>query len=154
VEHRPLSGKTSRSSSPELHRPPRVATVARGNPATNGVSSDGLLRPAADVTRLVVASIFFESGSYASTLGPESKSATLKCRRSSAGQHGLHSWSNDKAGRGHVGSARGVPGFPHSVSRHCHGDSSRAEYARRKGRVTPFGGGAGSQSQLRPRGWL
>jgi len=35
---------------------------------------------------------------------------------------------DEKAWRGHVGSAR-ASRVPHSVSRHCHGDSSRAEYA-------------------------
>jgi len=58
-----------------------------------------------------------------------------------AGQHRYIAAIDEKLA-GHVGSA-GRPGS-HSVSRIAHGDSSRAEYARRKVESS-FGAGAGSQ---------
>jgi len=54
---------------------------------------------------------------------------------------------DEKAWAGHVGSA-GRPGFPQR-ERHCHGDSSRAEYARRKVESS-FWSGAGSQPVAAP----
>jgi len=59
----------------------------------------------------MVVAHFFESGQRRrSTLGP-SRERTANGRRSSAGQHRVHSCDRRKAGRGHVGSA-GVQGSP------------------------------------------
>jgi len=57
---------------------------------------------------------------------------------------------DEKAWAGHVGSAR-ASRVPHSVSRIAHGDSSRAEYARRKVESS-FWSGAGSQPSCGRRG--
>jgi len=90
----------------------------------------------------MVVAHFFESGQRRRLRGP-SRERTANGRRSSAGQHRVHSCDRRKAWRGHVGSAR-ASRVPHSVSRHCPRDSSRAEYARRKVESS-FWSGAGSQ---------
>jgi len=57
---------------------------------------------------------------------------------------------DERPGRGHVGSAR-ASRVPHSVSGIAHGDSSRAEYARRKVESS-FWSGGWIAAQLRPPG--
>jgi len=77
----------------------------------------------------MVVAHFFESGSDAVYVGP-SRERTANGRRSSAGQHRYIAAIDEKPGR--ATSARPGVQVPHSVSRHCPRDSSRAEYARRK----------------------
>jgi len=136
-EHR-RSPETSGPSSPECTTP-TLATVAEATPPRTGCPSCTLLRPAG--RHAMVVAHFFESGQRRRLRGP-SRERTANGRRSSAGQHRVHSCDRRKGLAGHVGSAR-ASRF-HSVSRHCHGDSSRAEYARRKVESS-FWSGAGSQ---------
>jgi len=83
-------------------------------------------------------------------LGP-SRERTANGRRSSAGQHRVHSCDRRKGLGGATSARPGASRVPHSVSRHCHGDSSRAEYARRKVESS-FWSGGWIAAQLRPPG--
>jgi len=133
-EHRPLS-ETSGPSSPEC-TDPNVATVAEATPHERGVLRARLLRPQG--SRDVVAH-FFDPASDAVYVGP-SRERTANAAQYVASK--VHSCDRRKGLGGHVGSA-GRPGSPQR-SGIAHGDSSRAEYARRKVESS-FWSGAGSQ---------
>jgi len=121
-----------------MHRPPTLATVAEATPHERGVLRARLLRPAG--RHAMVVAHFFESGQRRRLRWGRVESAPLMAGAVSAGQHRVHSCDRRK---GLGGPRRLGPGVrvPHSVSRHCPRNSSRAEYARRKVE-SPFGAGA------------
>jgi len=125
-EHRPLP---ETSGPRRLNAPtPTLATVAEGNPRHDGVLRARLLRPQG-VTRLVVLN-FFESASDAVYVGP-SRERTANGRRSSAGQHRVHSCDRRKGLGGATSARPGVQGSPQrepALPR----KQLEAEYARRK----------------------
>jgi len=123
-----------------MHRPPTLATVAEATPPRTGVLRARLLRPAG--RHAMVVAHFFDPASDASTLGP-SRERTANAGAVALASTGYIAAIDEKAWAGprRLGPASRVP---HSVSRHCHGDSSRAEYARRKVESS-FWSGAGSQ---------
>jgi len=115
-EHRPLSGnqrslRRLNATDPQRWRPSR-----RQPPPRTGCPSCTLLRPAG--RHAMVVAHFFESGQRRRLRWGRVVERTANGRRSSAGQHRVHSCDRRKAWRGHVGSAR-ASRVPHSVSRHC-----------------------------------
>jgi len=131
-----------------MHRPPTWRHVAEATPATNGVSSCTLLRPAG--RHADGSSSLFESGQRTpSTLGP-SRERTLMAGRSSAGRTGYIAAIDEKAWRGHVGSAR-ASRVPHSVSRHCPRETAQSRVREAQGRVILLERGW-IAAQLRPPG--
>jgi len=132
-----------------MHRPPTLATVAEATPATNGgVLRARLLRPAG--RHAMVVAHFFESGQRRrSTLGP-SRERTANGRRSSAGQHRVHSCDRRKGlgGPRRLGPASRVP---HSVSRHCPRRQLESRVREAQGRVILLERGW-DRSPLRPPG--
>jgi len=82
-------------------------------------------------------------------LGP-SRERTANGRRSSAGQHRVHSCDRRKAWAGHVGSAR-ASRVPHSVSRHCPRRQLESRVREAQGRVILLERGW-IAAQLRPPG--
>jgi len=145
------SPETSGPSSPECTDPQRWRPSRRQNPATNGVVLRArLLRPAG--RHAMVVAHFFESGQRRRLRWGRVESATANGRRSSAGQHRVHSCDRRKGlGGGHVGSARGVQGSPQREPALPTETSSRAEYARRKVESS-FWSGGWIAAQLRPPG--
>jgi len=131
-----------------MHRPPTLATVAEATPATNGCPSCTVTQ-ARRASRDGSSSLSLNPASDAVYLGP-SRERTANGRRSSAGQHRVHSCDRRKGLAGPRRLGPGVQGS-HSVSRHCPRDSSRAEYARRKVESS-FWSGAGSQPSCGRRG--
>jgi len=119
---------------------PNVGDRRGGNPATNGCPSCTLLRPAG--RHAMVVAHFFESGQRRRLRWGRVESAPLMAGAVALASTGYIAAIDEKAGR--ATSAR--PGRPgsHSVSGIAHGDSSRAEYARRKVESS-FWSGAGSQ---------
>jgi len=121
-----------------MHRPPTLATVAEATPATNGGLRARLLRPAGPSRD--GSSSLLESGQRRRLRWGRVESAPLMAGAVALASTGYIAAIDEKAWRGHVGSAR-ASRVPHSVSRHCPRDSSRAEYARRKVGVILFGAG-------------
>jgi len=95
-----------------MHRPPTLATVAEATPRhERGVLRARLLRPAG--RHAMVVAHFFESGQRRRLRWGRVERRTANGRRSSAGQHRVHSCDRRKGlGGGHVGSAPGVQGSP------------------------------------------
>jgi len=127
-----------------MHRPQRWRPSRRQPPPRTGCPSCTVTQPAG--RHAMVVAHFFESGQRR-RLRWASRERTANGRRSSAGQHRVHSCDRRKGLAGHVGSAR-ASRFPQREP-HCHGDSSRAEYARRKVESS-FWSGAGSQPVAPP----
>jgi len=128
---------------------PNVGDRRGGNPRhERGVLRARLLRPAG--RHAMVVAHFFESGpATPSTLGP-SRERTANAGAVALASTGYIAAIDEKAWAGHVGSAR-ASRVPHSVSRHCPRNSSRAEYARRKVESS-FWSGGWIAAQLRPPG--
>jgi len=134
-----------------MHRPPNVGDRRGGNPPPRTGCPSCTVTQARRRHAMVVAH-FFESGQRRrSTLGP-SRERTANGRRSSAGQHRVHSCDRRKGlGGGHVGSARASrvspqrePALPTETAREQSTRGARSSH--------PFGAGAGSQPSLRPPG--
>jgi len=141
------TGRSPETSGPRrLNAPTPTLRPSRSNPARTGCPSCTVTQ-ARRASAMVVAH-FFESASDAVYVGP-SRERTANGRRSSAGQHRYIAAIDEKAWAG-TSARPGVQGS-HSVSRHCHGDSSRAEYARRKVESS-FWSGGWIAAQLRPPG--
>jgi len=143
------TGRSPETSGPRRlnARPPTLRPSRRQPPPRTGVLRARLLRPAG--RHAMVVAHFFESASDAVYVGA-SRERTANGRRSSAASTGYIAAIDEKAWAGprRLGRASRVP---HSVSRHCHGDSSRAEYARRKVESS-FWSGGWIAAQLRRRG--
>jgi len=131
-----------------MHRPPTLRPSRRQPRHERGVLRARLLRPAG--RHAMVVAHFFESGQRRRLRWGRVESAPLMAGAVALASTGYIAAIDEKAWAGHVGSAR-ASRVPHSVSRHCHGDSSRAEYARRRS-SHPFGAGAGSQPSCGRRG--
>jgi len=144
------TGRSPETSGPRrLNAPtPTLATVAEATPPRTGVLRARLLRPAG--RHAMVVAHFFESGQRRRLRWGRVESAPLMAGAVALASTGYIAAIDERPGRGHVGSAR-ASRVPHSVSRHCHGDSSRAEYARRKVESS-FWSGAGSQPSCGRRG--
>jgi len=93
-----------------MHRPPTLATVAEATPATNGVSFVHGYSGPQGVTAMVVAH-FFESGQRR-RLRWGGRERTANGRRSSAGQHRVHSCDRRKGLGGATSARPGRPGSP------------------------------------------
>jgi len=91
-----------------MHRPPTLATVAEQPPPRTGVLRARLLRPAG--RHAMVVAHFFESGQRR-RLRWASRERTANGRRSSAGQHRVHSCDRTKGWAGPRRLGR-RPGFP------------------------------------------
>jgi len=131
-----------------MHRPQRWRPSRRQPPPRTGVLRARLLRPAG--RHAMVVAHFFESGQRRRLRWGRVESAPLMAGAVALASTGYIAAIDEKAWAGHVGSAR-ASRVPHSVSRHAHGDSSRAEYARRKVESS-FWSGAGSQPSCGRRG--
>jgi len=130
-----------------MHRPQRWRPSRRQPPPRTGVLRARLLRPAG--RHAMVVAHFFESGQRRRLRGP-SRERTANGRRSSAGQHRYIAAIDEKAWRGHVGSAR-ASRVPHSVSRHCPRRQLESRVREAQGRVILLERGL-DRSQLRPPG--
>jgi len=135
------TGRSPETSGPRrLNAPtPTWRPSRRQPPHERGVLRARLLRPAG--RHAMVVAHFFESGSDAVYVGP-SRERTANGRRSSAGQHRVHSCDRRKG----LGGARrlgpGVQGS-HSVSRHCPRRQLESRVREAQGRVI-----------LLERGWI
>jgi len=133
-----------------MHRPPTLATVAEATPATNGCPSCTVTQ-ARRASRDGSSSLLLNPASdEPSTLGP-SRERTANGRRSSAGQHRVHSCDRRKGlggprrlGPGVQGSPQREPALPTETAREQSTRGARSSH--------PFGAGAGSAAQLRPPG--
>jgi len=142
------SPETSGPSSPEC-TDPNVGDRRGGNPRhERGVLRARLLRPAG--RHAMVVAHFFESGQRRRLRWGRVESAPLMAGAVALASTGYIAAIDEKAWAGPRRLGPGVQ-VPHSVSRHCHGDSSRAEYARRKVESS-FWSGAGSQPSCGRRG--
>jgi len=133
-EHRPLSGnqRPRRLNAPT----PTLATVAEATPPRTGCPSCTVTQAAG--RHAMVVAHFFESGQRRRLRWASRERTANGGAVALAAQ--VHSCDRRKGWR--ATSARpGVQGS-HSVSRHCHGDSSRAEYA------------SASRVILLERGWI
>jgi len=137
-DHRPMdrtcvstgrSPETSGPSSPECTTP-TLATVAEATPPRTGVLRARLLRPQA--SRDVVAH-FLNRPATPSTLGP-SRERTANGRRSSAGQHRVHSCDRRKGLGGATSARPGRPGFPQREPA-LPTETAREQSTRAQGRV-------------------
>jgi len=127
---------TGRSRKPRgprrLNAPtPNVGDRRGGNPATNGCPSCTLLRPAG--RHAMVVAHFFESGQDAVYVGP-SRERTANGRRSSAGQHRVHSCDRRKGLGGATSARPGVQGSPQR-ERHCPRRQLESRVREAQGRV-------------------
>jgi len=142
------SPETSGPSSPEC-TDPNVGDRRGGNPRhERGVLRARLLRPAG--RHAMVVAHFFESGQRRRLRWGRVESAPLMAGAVALASTGYIAAIDEKAWAGPRRLGPGVQ-VPHSVSRHCHGDSSRAEYARRKVESS-FWSGGWIAAQLRPPG--
>jgi len=150
VEHRP---PRKHAVPRRLNAPtPTLATVAEGTPATNAGVLRARFTQARRASHAMVVAHFFESGQRRRLRWGRVESATANGRRSSAGQHRVHSCDRRKGlGGAHVGSAR-ASRVPHSVSRHCPRRTAREQSTRGARSSHPFGAGAGSQPSCGRRG--
>jgi len=127
---------------------PNVGDRRGGNPRhERGVLRARLLRPAG--RHAMVVAHFLIRPATPSTWG-RVESAPLMAGAVALASTGLIAAIDEKAWAGPRRLAR-ASRVPHSVSRHCHGDSSRAEYARRKVESSFLERGL-DRSQLRPPG--
>jgi len=143
------SPETSGPSSPEC-TDPNVGDRRGGNPRhERGVLRARLLRPAG--RHAMVVAHFFESGQRRRLRWGRVESATANGRRSSAGQHRVHSCDRRK-GLGGATSAR--PGRPGSPQREpaLPTETAREQSTRGARSSHPFGAGAGSQPSCGRRG--
>jgi len=143
------SPETSGPSSPEC-TDPNVGDRRGGNPRhERGVLRARLLRPAG--RHAMVVAHFFESGQRTpSTLGP-SRERTANGRRSSAGQHRVHSCDRRKGLGGATSARPGRPGFPQREPA-LPTETAREQSTRGARSSHPFGAGAGSQPSCGRRG--
>jgi len=144
------SPETSGPSSPECTDPQRWRPSRRQPPPRTGCPRARLLRPAG--RHAMVVAHFFESGQRPpSTLGP-SRERTANGRRSSAGQHRVHSCDRRKRpGRGTSARAR-ASRVPHSVSRHCPRRQLESRVREAQGRVILLERGLDRQPSCGRRG--
>jgi len=150
-EHRPLSRKPAVPR--RLNAPtPTLATVAEATPATNGVSFVHGYSGPQGVNAMVVAH-FFESGQRRRLRWGRVESGTANGRRSSAGQHRVHTAAIDEkawAGprrlraRASQGSPQREPALPTETAREQSTRGARSSH--------PFESGAGSQPSCGPPG--
>jgi len=131
-----------------MHRPQRLATSRRQPPPRTGCPSCTVTQ--ARRRHAMVVAHFFESGQRRRLRWGRVESAPLMAGAVALASTGYIAAIDEKAWAGprRLGRASRVP---HSVSRHCHGDSSRAEYARRKVESS-FWSGGWIAAQLRPPG--
>jgi len=144
------TGRSPETSGPSrlMHRPPTLATVAEAPPPRTGCPSCTVTQ-ARRASREVVAH-FFESGQRRRLRWP-SRERTANGRRSSAGQHRVHSCDRRKGlGGATSGSARRSR-VPHSVSRHCPPETAREQSTQAQGRVILLERGL-DRSPVRPPG--
>jgi len=146
-EHRPLSGN-QRSSSPECTDPQRWRPSRRQPPHERGVLRARLLRPAG--RHAMVVAHFFESGQRRRLRWGRVESAPLMAGAVALASTGYIAAIDEKAGRGHVGSAR-ASRVPHSVSRHCPRRQLESRVREAQGRVILLERGW-IAAQLRPPG--
>jgi len=142
------SPETSGPSSPECTDPQRWRPSRRQPRHERGVLRARLLRPAG--RHAMVVAHFFESASDAVYVGAESR-AHANGRRSSAGQHRVHSCDRRKGlagprrlGPGVQGSPQREPALPTETAREQSTRGARSSH--------PFGAGAGSQPSCGRRG--
>jgi len=131
-----------------MHRPPTLATSRRQPPPRTGCPSCTVTQ--ARRRHAMVVAHFFESGQRRRLRWGRVESAPLMGRRSSAGQHRVHSCDRRKglAGPRRLGPASRVP---HSVSRHCPRRQLESRVREAQGRVILLSG-AGSQPSCGRRG--
>jgi len=140
------SPETSGPSSPEC-TDPNVGDRRGGNPRhERGVLRARLLRPAG--RHAMVVAHFFESASDAVYVG-RVESAPLMAGAVALASTGYIAAIDEKAWRGHVGSAR-ASRVPHSVSRHCPRRQLESRVREAQGRVILLERGW-IAAQLRPR---
>jgi len=142
------SPETSGPSSPECTDPQRWRPSRRQPPPRTGCPSCTVTQAAG--RHAMVVAHFFESGQRRRLRWGRVESAPLMAGAVALASTGYIAAIDEKAWAGprRLGPASRVP---HSVSRHCHGDSSRAEYARRKVESS-FWSGGWIAAQLRPPG--
>jgi len=142
------SPETSGPSSPEC-TDPNVGDRRGGNPRhERGVLRARLLRPAG--RHAMVVAHFLNPASDAVYVGAESR-GTANGRRSSAGQHRVHSCDRRKGLGGATSARPGRPGFPQREPA-LPTETAREQSTRGARSSHPFGAGAGSPAQLRPPG--
>jgi len=147
-EHRPLSGN-QRSLVAWMHRPQRWRPSRRQPRHERGVLRARLLRPAG--RHAMVVAHFFESGQRRRLRWGRVESAPLMAGAVALASTGSHSCDRRKGLGGATSARPGRPGFPTAWAGIAHGDSSRAEYARRKVESS-FWSGGWIAAQLRPPG--
>jgi len=142
------SPETSGPSSPEC-TDPNVGDRRGGNPRhERGVLRARLLRPAG--RHAMVVAHFFESGQRRRLRWGRVESAPLMAGAVALASTGYIAAIDEKAWRGHVGSAR-ASRVPHSVSRHC--PRRQLESRVREAQVeSSFWSGGWIAAQLRRRG--
>jgi len=143
------TGRSPETSGPRrLMQPtPTLATRREATPRRNGVSFvHGYSGPAGG--HAMVVAHFFESGQRRVYVGAESRAHRYAGAVALAAR--VIAAIDEKAWAGPRRLGPGVQ-VSHSVSRIAHGDSSRAEYARRKVESS-FWSGGWIAAQLRPRG--
>jgi len=141
----------STGRSPETSGPRRLnAPTQRWRPSRATPARTGCLRAGYSGRRAspMVVAHFFESGQRR-RLRWASRERTANGRRSSAGQHRVHSCDRRKGLAGPRRLAR-ASRVPHSVSRHCH-ETAREQSTRGARSSHPFGAGL-DRAQLRPPG--
>jgi len=142
------SPETSGPSSPECTDPQRWRPSRRQPPPRTGCPSCTVTQAAG--RHAMVVAHFFESGQRRRLRWGRVESAPLMAGAVALASTGYIAAIDEKAWAGprRLGPASRVP---HSVSRIAHGDSSRAEYARRKVESS-FWSGGWIAAQLRPPG--
>jgi len=149
-EHRPLSRKPAVPRPPECTDPQRWRPSRRQPRHERGVLRARLLRPAG--RHAMVVAHFFESGKRRRLRWGRVEKRTANGRRSSAGQHRVHSlrstkraWAGPRRlGPGVQGSPQREPALPTETAREQSTRGARSSH--------PFGAGAGSQPSCGRRG--
>jgi len=145
------SPETSGPSSPECTDPQRWRPSRRQPPPRTGCPScHGYSGPQG--RHAMVVAHFFESGQRTpSTLGP-SRERTANGRRSSAGQHRVHSCDRRKGLGGATSASARRSRVPHSCEPALPTETAREQSTRGARSSHPFGAGAGSQPSCGRRG--
>jgi len=133
-----------------MHRPPTLRPSRRQPPHERGVLRARLLRPAG--RHAMVVAHFFESGQRRRLVGP-SRERTANGRRSSAGQHRVHSCDRRKAWAGPRRLGPGVQGSPQREPA-LPTETAREQSTRGASRVILLERGLGSQPSCGRRGQL
>jgi len=141
--------KPAVASSPECTDPQRWRPSRRQPPPRTGCPSCTVTQ-ARRASRDGSSSLLLNPASDAVYVGP-SRERTANGRRSSAGQHRVHSCDRRKAWAGPRRSAR-ASRVPHSVSRHCPRRQLESRVREAQGRVILLEPGAWIAAQLRPPG--